>query len=342
MPDARPIVTLLTDFGDADYYVAAVKGVLLQLAPEVTLVDVGHQVTPGDVEGAAFLVAAAARWYPAGSIHLAVVDPGVGGERRILVARCDERWYVAPDNGLLTPILDDADEVREVDADDIFLTGPGSTFHGRDRFAPVAAYLARGEDPAALGQEIDDEIWLELPEPQRDGNRLYGRVAHVDRFGNLVTDLPSDWLDDGCVVDVDGHATDRVVSHYEQLPPGEAGVVPGSLGTLELSLDGASLADLWQVGRGARVVVRPRDGGAATGRGSNHEKREPQEGVRAMTQWEYKVVNIRSENYRLDPNCSTELNRLGDDGWELVGLTSVNFKSGATDNIAMVFKRPVD
>jgi len=271
MEGAPPIVTLLSDFGTADYYVAALKGVLLRLAPGVTLVDLGHDVAPGDVEAAAWTLAAAARWYPAGCVHLAVVDPGVGSGRRILAARAGgrgmEHRYVAPDNGLLTPILESPGpiEVRSVERDDLFLPGPGATFHGRDRFAPVAAYLARGGDAAALGPAVADAVRLATAAPRSEQGRLHGRVAHVDRFGNLVTDIPSAWLSGarlgaGCEVEVESgaerHTTRLAVTHYRQLPPGEAGVLPGSLGTLELSLDGASLADRWRVGRGARVSVR--------------------------------------------------------------------------------------
>lgn len=274
-PGGSPVVTLLTDFGTADYYVAAVKGVLLRLAPGATLVDVGHQVPAGDVEAAGWLLAAASRWYPPGSVHLAVVDPGVGSARRILAAAAGGQWYVAPDNGLLTPLLaaaesaEQAPVVRAVERHDLYLPGPGATFHGRDRFAPVAAYLARGDDPAALGPPIADAVRLPAPPPRAEAGRLVGRVVHVDRFGNLVTDLPSAWLEGrggggedggapgaGPVAEVDGHRCERSVTHYRQLPPGEPGLLPGSLGTLELSLDGESLADRWQVGRGARVTVR--------------------------------------------------------------------------------------
>ena len=274
-----PIVTLLTDFGTADYYVAAVRGTLLRLAPGATLVDVTHEVTAGDVEDAAFLLAAAARWFPAGTVHLAVVDPGVGSERRILAARAAGRGFlVAPDNGLLTPFLAGAPaawgapeaaeppEVRAVERSDLFLPGPGATFHGRDRFAPVAAWLLRGEPLANLGPVVEDAVRLpwtlpraegEPPRPGAAGATLHGRVARVDRFGNLVTDLPSGWAGDGpLVAEVGGGSTRHRASHYREIPAGAAAVLPGSLGTLELSLDGAGLAERWGVERGAAVTVR--------------------------------------------------------------------------------------
>jgi hypothetical protein len=251
-----PLLTLLTDFGTQDYYVAAVKGTVLRLAPGTTLVDVSHQVPPGDVETAAFLLAAAAPAFPAGTVHLAVVDPGVGSDRRILAVRTPQAWFVAPDNGLLTPVLAGAVSVRSVERSDLFLPGPGQTFHGRDRFAPVAAWLLRGEPEEALGPEVGDAKRLPAPPPQRRPGRITGRVVHVDRYGNLVTDIPVNWLPSGpCRAEVEGHGTTRRASHYAEIPAGEAALLPGSLGTVELSLNGDDLARRWGVGRGARVEI---------------------------------------------------------------------------------------
>jgi hypothetical protein len=231
------------------------------------------------LEGAADLLAAAAPAFPAGTVHLAVVDPGVGSGRRILVAEADlgpsgERGrhrFVAPDNGLLTPFLagpaGSAGSWRawSVERRDLFLPSPGATFHGRDRFAPVAAALLRGEGPAGLGPEVADPVRLELPAPRRErrdgGDVLVGRVARVDRFGNLVTDIPLDRRPDAGapggepVVAVAGREVRRWVSCYAELPPGEPGALVGSLGTVELSLRGERLAARWGVERGAEVRV---------------------------------------------------------------------------------------
>ena len=262
-----PILTLLTDFGTADYYVAAVKGTVLRLAPETTLVDISHQVPPGDVESAAFLLAAAAPSFPDGSVHLAVVDPGVGSGRRILAARTATALFLAPDNGLLGPFLDAADaagaarEIRAVEREDLFLRAPGATFHGRDRFAPVAAWLLRGGSLSELGPVASDPVRLPAPPPRRTLSGISGRVAHVDRYGNLVTDLPAAWLPAGlfaasCTVEVNGQIVSRFVSHYAEIPAGEAAVLAGSLGTLELSMNGEDLARRWSVARGAGVELR--------------------------------------------------------------------------------------
>lgn len=279
-----PVCTLLTDFGTTDYYVGAVKGVLASRTPGAALVDLGHEVEPGDVEGGAWLLAAAARWYPPGTVHLAVVDPGVGSDRRVLAVGAGGMAFVGPDNGLLLPAAEavaaaagGAVEVRAVTRDDLYLPGPGATFHGRDRFAPVAAHLLG--DPrlgahlqgggaldarlAELGPAVPDPVRLELPAPRCEGPAgeagtvLAGRVAWIDRFGNLVTDLPADWLGERpCRAGTAGGATGHRAGHYREIPPGEAAVLAGSLGTLELSLDGEPLARRWGVRRGDAVTVR--------------------------------------------------------------------------------------
>jgi S-adenosylmethionine hydrolase len=257
-----PLLTLLTDFGLDDWYVAAVKGVVLRSASGAQIVDISHQVPPGDVETAAFLLAAPFPTFPPGTVHLAVVDPGVGSDRRLLAARThDASWLVAPDNGLLTCLLPEVDSLRSVERTDLFLSGPGRTFHGRDRFAPIAAALLRGEPWDSLGPVIGDPVRLAIAPPRREPGLLTGRVAHVDRYGNLVTDLPWSWLPAGpCRVEVASHttashATDRRVTHYAEIPPGEAAFLPGSLATVELSMNGENLACRWHVGRGARVQI---------------------------------------------------------------------------------------
>lgn len=260
------LLTLLTDFGLEDYYVAAVKGTVLRLAPGTQLADISHQVPAGDIHFGAFLLAAAVPWFPDGTVHLAVVDPGVGSGRRILAARTGYGWLVLPDNGLLTFLLlqDAVRSVRSVEKTGLFLPGPGETFHGRDRFAPVAAWLLRDESPEALGPEIGDPVRLPLEAPRREPGSLAGQVVHVDRYGNLVTDIPASWLPEGpCQAEVAGQAgTYRVghqASHYAGIPPGEAAMIPGSLGTIELSLRGENLARRWSVERGDPVrITEPR------------------------------------------------------------------------------------
>ncbi|HET9210452.1 MAG TPA: SAM-dependent chlorinase/fluorinase [Thermoanaerobaculia bacterium] len=250
------LLSLLTDFGTTDYYVAAVKGTILRLAPGTALVDISHEVPPGDIETGSFLLRAAVPSFPEGTVHLAVVDPGVGSRRRMLAVRSGSGLFVAPDNGLLDPFLDGA-EVRSVERSELFLVSPGQTFHGRDRFAPIAAALLRGERLESLGPEIPDPVrWAATP-PRREPGRISGRVIHVDRYGNLVTDVPAAWLPPGpCRARIGvGNSTSRRASHYAEIPPGEAAMIPGSLGTVELSLNGEDLARAWKIARGAAVGI---------------------------------------------------------------------------------------
>lgn len=262
-----PILTLTTDFGLDDYYVAAVKGVVLRLAPGATLVDVSHQVPPGDLPWAGFVLNAAAPWFPHGTVHLAVVDPGVGSARRLLAASTEGATFLAPDNGLLTPLFPRCLSLRSVERPDLYLPGGGATFHGRDRFAPVAAALLRGEGAAGLGPEIADPVRLPHPEPRRENSGAAGRVIHVDRYGNLVTDIPSSWLHPSppspwaaeIEPETGGAPVGRIehrASHYAEIPAGVPAFIDGSCGTLEASLRGASLAALWNVKRGDRICIR--------------------------------------------------------------------------------------
>ncbi len=255
------LLTLLTDFGPKDWYVAAVKGVVLSRAPGATIVDIAHDVAPGDVLTASFLLSAAVRSFPPGTVHLAVVDPGVGSDRRMIALETPgakgPSYFVAPDNGLLHSHLAGA-KIVSIERSDLFLDNPGNTFHGRDRFAPAAAFLLSGGRLDLLGPPIDDPVRLEIPPPRRTAALLTGRIAHIDRFGNLVTDLPSGWLPAGTFPRVAvGEAGGRVLQAgcYADLSAGEPGLLPGSLGTLELSLPGASLAAQWRVGRGDPIEI---------------------------------------------------------------------------------------
>lgn len=267
-----PTLTLLTDFGLDDWYVAAVKGTVLRLAPGSQLVDISHQVPPGDIETAGFLLAAAFPSFPAGTVHLAVVDPGVGSGRRILAVRTSTGFLLAPDNGLLTALLPRAEEIRSVEKSDLFLPSPGQTFHGRDRFAPVASWLLRGEPFSALGPLVTDPVRLPSEPPRREPGRLIGRVAHIDRYGNLVTDIPFEWISEhffqkSLRVEIETvyirHTVVRAVTCYAEIPPGEAAFLPGSLGTIELSMNGENLAQRWSATRGTAVCAlwsdRPAD-----------------------------------------------------------------------------------
>ncbi len=261
-----PLITMTTDFGMSDGYVGTMKGVILSIAPDATIVDITHDIQPHAISQAAFVVASAAPYFPPGTIHLVVVDPGVGSERRAIAVQTKKAIFVAPDNGVLTFVLQPfADE--SVPAKIIHLTRRkywlpqvSSTFHGRDIFAPVAAHLAAGVSISKLGKPIDDPVLLDIPQPRQisDGS-LQGHVIYVDRFGNLVTDIPAAWLgkEKQWRVEVAGRVVEQLSPTYADVSRGQLLALIGSSGLLELAVREGSAALMLGIGVGASVVVRP-------------------------------------------------------------------------------------
>src|SRR5712692_4713154 len=188
---ARPVIALLTDFGMRDHYVGTMKGVMLGICPEATFVDISHDVPPHDVMAGALELAAAYRFFPAGTVFLVVVDPGVGSSRRGLAAEAGDYKFVAPDNGVLTPMIDDHHPRRVVELSErrYARATVSRTFEGRDRFAPAAAWLAKGIELAALGRAAGAIHLVEIPRATLDGGRIGGEVLRVDHFGNLITNI---------------------------------------------------------------------------------------------------------------------------------------------------------
>ncbi len=249
----RRIVTLLTDFGTADGYVAEMKGVILSAAPEVALVDVSHDVAAHDVEGGRLAIARYWRRFPPGTVHVAVVDPGVGSERAALAVESDGRWLLGPDNGLLSPALLIAG-ARAVTLPVPSRAAP--TFHGRDVFAPAAATLAAGAPLDALGPPADSPIVRRTPEAHRlaDGS-IAGEVIAVDRFGNAITNLVSR-LGSGGEVVIGGRAL-ALGRVYADVAPGSPLALTGSNGLIEIAVRDGSAAQALGLRRGAPVVLRP-------------------------------------------------------------------------------------
>lgn len=257
------IVTLLTDFGTADYFVAAMKGVILSLRPDATLVDVTHQVPPHDVRAGAFTLLAVYREFPVGTIHLAVVDPGVGSERRPVVVSAGGYSFVGPDNGLFGYVYgaEPGARVFHLTRERWFRTPVGTTFHGRDVFAPVAAALAGGVPPAEMGEEVTDYVRLGPLRPLvlEDGG-VRGSLLHVDHFGNCVTSLTrQDLPGEGPAIrlEVNGREVRSLRRFYAGAPPGEVFGIWGSAGFLELSADHDSAARLLDARAGDPVTLRP-------------------------------------------------------------------------------------
>ena len=242
------IITLLTDFGHSDSYVAEVKGVLLSLAPGITLVDVAHDVAPGDIRAATFILSRVWHRFPRGTVHLALVDPGVGTTRRALAATASGHAFVAPDNGLLSPLPGDA---RFVELP--IPAGAAATFHGRDVFAPAAARLAMGAALSDLGRSITDPYRSPLPTPRRDGAAWVGEVVHVDRYGTLITNLDAGSVGPGSRVSVGAVDVGPLRRTFGDVPRGALVAYVGSGGTVEVALREGSATALLGVGVGAEV-----------------------------------------------------------------------------------------
>lgn len=252
-----PTITLTTDFGTADGYIAAVKGVLLSRAPEAQIIDLSHEIPAGDIRAAAGLLRRAVPYFPTRCVHLVVVDPGVGGDREILAVDHTLGRFVGPDNGVLDAFLDTA-EVVEIARPDLYLEARGSTFHGRDRMAPVAAALAGGTAVDDLGAEAGSPVRLEPLPLERSDTTVHGSVEHIDRFGNVITNIPWRWVEalppKACTW-IGDRPVCRRVTHYAELPEDKPGFLCGSEGTLELARNRASLATAWDLQVGTPVTV---------------------------------------------------------------------------------------
>jgi len=255
------VVTLLSDFGTRDGFVAAMKGVILEIAPTVQVVDASHDIEPGDVEAAAFVLHQYWRLFPAGTVHLAVVDPGVGTQRRALALAAEDRFVVAPDNGLITRVLRQAPAARcaEIDTEQYGRSDPSTTFHGRDIFAPAAGHLAAGVPFERIGPAMDDPLLLRLEEPRRSADQIVGRVAHVDHFGNLITDIPAEWVAGRWHVSLAGRDVGALKRTYADVSSGQLLALIGSLGTVEVAARGDSAARATGVARGDTVICRRSD-----------------------------------------------------------------------------------
>jgi S-adenosyl-L-methionine hydrolase (adenosine-forming) len=191
MPSAISLITLLTDFGDCDYFVASMKGVMLGISPQVRIVDMTHHIAPQQVDQAAYVLKSAYRYFPDGTIHVAVVDPGVGSSRRPLLVTTSRYFFLAPDNGLLTDIYQEelSVEVRQLENRQYRLDSEGATFDGRDVFAPAAAWLTRGQAPGSFGRLVRDFITLPMHDPGWQNQVFVGHIVYVDHFGNLITNI---------------------------------------------------------------------------------------------------------------------------------------------------------
>jgi S-adenosylmethionine hydrolase len=270
----RPIVTLTTDFGLRDPFAGIMKGVILGICPRAALIDLTHEIRRHDILEAQLALEASQTFFPPATVHLAVVDPGVGGSRRAIAARAGDTYYVGPDNGLFTFALEADWQAVSIESAAHRLSEVSSTFHGRDVFAPAAAHLASGVALDALGPAIADPVRLPIPRSSREGGQVRGEVIGVDRFGNAVTSITGAdlaWLGAGPVGIRIGNLLAPVATAYSAASPGSPGAILGSQGRLEIFVRDGSAEALLGLTRGTPLraqVLEGRGEGGGGGPGS--------------------------------------------------------------------------
>lgn len=258
----KPILTLTTDFGLSDHYVGTMKGVILGICPEARIVDISHDVKPFEIGEGGYAIAQAYRYFPKKTVHVVVVDPGVGTARRPILMEAAGQYFVAPDNGVLAAIYGrEEHKIRLISNDAYFLKPVSRTFHGRDIFAPVAAHLASGVAPALLGKIVKDYLRPVFEKPQRTGKRTWmGRILRIDRFGNVVTNFHASEFPDlerrNFTLTVGLSAVEVMARSYAECGPGELFAIVGSSGYVEVSVGQASAAKAIGCETGAAVELR--------------------------------------------------------------------------------------
>lgn len=258
-----PLITLTSDFGTRDPYVATIKGVILSVCHNATLVDLSHDIAPGDICECALFLSAAVPHFPEDTIHLVVVDPGVGTPRKAIVARLNSQSFVCPDNGVLT-LLDDVhglERAYEITNGDLQRPNPSHTFHGRDIFAPVAAHLACGTPLEDVGPELHTLDRLAWPSPSHNGSdEVMGEVIHIDRYGNLITNIHHDDISsfDSVEIRIGTLTLDKISRTYADVDAGARVALIGSTDRLEVSINGENAARTLSLNRGEKVWVRCR------------------------------------------------------------------------------------
>lgn len=259
----RPIVTLTTDYGTSDHLVGVLKGVILAINPEVNIVDITHRVLAHDVLDGALTIGQAYKYFPPKTIHLVVVDPGVGTQRRPVLVAGDQHYFIAPDNGVLSSVYDQTEAlyVWNITSEHYFRNPVSNTFHGRDIFAPVAAWLSKSWQTSSFGDPITDFVRFSIPKPKALDNGVKGAVLRIDHFGNLVTnitpeDVPGLATANGkLMIRVGNGQANKIVQTFAQGAPGEVVGLIGSGGFLEISVNKGNAARALGAARGAEVTV---------------------------------------------------------------------------------------
>lgn len=264
------IITLTSDYGSRDAFASSVKGVILKINPQAQIIDISNEIAPQDVWEAAFTLRSAYNTFPKGTVHLAVVDPGVGSGRRPIIVVTESYYFVGPDNGLFSLIYQDAERLRvhHITSTHYFLPNPGPTFHGRDIFAPVAGWLAKGIPSGNFGEEITDFMKLNIPSPKISGTSIEGNIIHIDRFGNLITNITYKEIQQinvegtdlgSATVNVAGKEIKGLKKFYAESTPGDPGAIMNSSGALEIFLFKQNARTALSVKRGESVRLKMRD-----------------------------------------------------------------------------------
>jgi hypothetical protein len=248
-----PLVALLTDFGEDDYFVASLKAVISSLNPQARIVDISHKIRSFDIAAAGFVLFAAYKYFPEGTVFLVIVDPGVGSKRRILLVKTEKYYFIAPDNGVLSLALGEeaVQEIREITNPKFFLPHPSKTFQGRDKMAPAAAWLSRGARLEAFGPSTKNFKRREIPRVKTSGGEIQGQVLYADKFGNLITNIPAGLVESLAAAGgkerlslfIGGKKYGRLRENYAAAEKGEIFFMAGSLGLIEISAREASAAE---------------------------------------------------------------------------------------------------
>ena len=260
----NPLITLTTDYGTGDHLVGTLKGVILKIHPDVEIVDITHSIIPYDVLDGALAIGAAAKYFPPRSIHVVVVDPGVGTPRRPILVSADNQYFIGPDNGVFSLIYerDPNAVVRHITSEHYFLRPVSATFHGRDVFAPVAAWLAKNSQPEAFGDPVTDFVRFAIPKPKSADGALKGVVLRADNFGNLMTNFTANELPDaarqpgGLQMSVAGKNVKGLVETFANGAANEPVALIGSSGFVEIAVNKGSAARILGANRGAEVVLK--------------------------------------------------------------------------------------
>jgi len=253
-----PVITLTTDFGTQDWFVGTMKGVVLGIAPGATVVDITHEIPAGDIRAGAFALAASYGFFPRGTIHVVVVDPGVGSTRKAIAVQTTQHLFVGPDNGVLSLALarEKVTVIRALENERYFVQPVSRTFHGRDIFAPAAAHLARGVPIARFGEVLKTFSRLKWQEPRRQGGQVRGEVVYIDRCGNAITNIREANIASGrWEVSIEGNDNFPVKDCYQAVPLGRAVGVLGSTGFLEIAVNGGSARQVLDLKIGGPVVL---------------------------------------------------------------------------------------